>query len=355
MMMSAVITASLAVLAWRVVPAHFWRAGGQVDAVFALDTSGSNAANLPAAKEGTCGIIGDLLPGDHLAVVWFDAEAGMLYRGTVGSRAVLNVVQQQVRSLRVSDRDGTVLPEALALVASAFEEFTGQRPASLKRRRFLVLFSDGQACPPSGTVFLPEAGVLPGLMTVVALGFEGLPQDRIVQSLQGAGATNDVHLVSMAEAKPALDALRKALRKAHPWRWPRVGGAVGLGLLLALLPLVYPTRRRRAGSEATVLAAWSLVSRDGANDGRPFRLPARPTLVGGDEVADLYLEGVAEALAQLTPGVGGVAVEVLAGEVILRDDTGSHTLAAGQTATITADAELTLEGHRLRLVGGARR
>lgn len=241
----AITTVLIAFALWR-LPSHIWRSGGTVDLVLLIDTSGSTAKQLPAFRDAACQMVGALREGDRLAVIWFDAEARSLYTGTIGSAQALNVVQQQIRSLSVSDLDGTVLPEALAQAGDAFEEFTGKGPSSLKRRRVLVLFSDGQSSPVPGTAAEKDWDEvhLPSLTTVLALGFEGVPQDLVVQTLLGPGAaddgrgTNDVHLISMQEAKPAVGTTLSLIRRAHPLNWGRIA-LVAVGLLLWALCVLF--------------------------------------------------------------------------------------------------------------------
>jgi hypothetical protein len=245
---------------WQ-LPGSVWRHGGTVDMAVLVDTSGSTTSQLPAYRDAACELAGALQPGDRLAVIWFDAAVHQLYRGSVGASQVLDTVQSQIRSLSSSDADGTVLAEALAQAGTAFEAFTGQEPSSLARQKIMVLFSDGQSSPVPGTQAAPDWDKvqLPGLMTVLALGFEGVPEDRVVQTLLGPGGTagargtNDVHLMSMQDAKSAVNGALKLVRHAHPWNWSRITlAAVGLLLgglcILGVGPLgslFAPSRGRR--------------------------------------------------------------------------------------------------------------
>jgi VWA domain-containing protein len=231
------------ILRW-IVPSGFWRVGGTVDAMVMLDTSGSVGDQLTRYQDAAVALIRELLPGDHLSVIWFDAQVGHIFKGTIRSPQTLETVSEQIRALSLSTQDGTVLPEALSTAGEALEEFANDPEGGVRRQRVLALCSDGQACPVPGSSQESnwDSVRLPGVMTVVAFGFKGLPQDRVVQVLLGSGAeeakaSNDVHLISMDEADRAVKMLAAAVRRAHPLNWVRILLAAGAYLLLATFTL----------------------------------------------------------------------------------------------------------------------
>jgi hypothetical protein len=83
--------------------------------------------------------------------------------------------------------------------------------------------------------------VLPGGLTVLAIGFKGLPQDWFTQALQGEDGSNDVHVVPISEAQPAVEGTLKIIRRAHPVKWGNIALAAA-GLLLWALGVLWMGR-----------------------------------------------------------------------------------------------------------------
>lgn len=339
----------MGVVFYHLVPAHVWRAGGHLDCVIAIDTSGSAAKELPAYKEGSSQLVKALFPDDCLAVIGFDVEARKLYRGRLGSSKVLKVVEQQLRSLSASDQDGTVLPEALALATDSFEHFVRERPSHRSRHRILVLFSDGQATMTQGTSHFvaSDEARLPELSTVVAIGFVGIAEDGIVQLLQG-NAGNPVHIVSTEESKPAIEATLDAIRRAHPVKWLNIALASLVTVFLSVISaiasegLLGGRQHQRRG----VLMVQPLLK-----DARP-RVLRRPITVGADVAADLPCDDLKETTVRIVPVSNQqVRVENLSGQVSVQSSGGvPQPVKPGESMQVPVGTVLNLEdAYQLRV------
>jgi len=274
----------IAFLVWRFVPSHVYRRGGTMDVVMMVDTSGSFASNLPASKTSGSTLINGLLPGDSFALFTVGRQVKELYRGVVG-KGTAGIVKHQINSLLPMNEEGTAIYDALEKGARTFEEFTGSSPSSLEHRRVFVGFSDYQAntgATSSAPVFFPS------LTTIVAIGMN-TQDDRLIRTLQGAGG-NDIHIVTMDEAKGALDATLKVFKKAHPLNIPILCAIIAVcGLCVLLIFFVSGRVEKSKPSGFEVLLqlygqseteqVFSLYNGDslvigGNGSGADFRVPA---------------------------------------------------------------------------------
>lgn len=202
---------------WKLLPQHWFKQGGKLELGILIDWSGSNEENFPVAVQGAEEVTRYVLPCDRLAVYAVGPEVNELYKGTVASPKVLELVRRQIHTLQVSTRQGTALREGFEKVGEAFEEFTLQYNQHRTSRRVLVVFSDGKNVPTHEQAANLSGVELPGGMTVLIIGFKGIAKDQVTQVLQGEGGSNDVHIVPTEEAEQAIDALRKTMRRAHPF------------------------------------------------------------------------------------------------------------------------------------------